>query len=300
MACEPPPPPVALTVTTTAIGADAIPGDGVCEVTVGVGDCTLQAAIDEGNALGRAAISLPAGSYPGSPALSVTGALSIRKVGPGNALVNHRVTVEQGASLELDGISSYNVPGARFLVRGALVGRHLSLTGLESSGQVVVTPTGTAVLENSLLVHVFGSTASLQNQGTVVLRNVALRSWISLGVTTPALANSGRVISAASILQTCTGVDPESLGSNADDDGSCGLAGPGDQPGAPPDVTISVNGVASYELNPGSPLIDAIPVGTLGCGTEVVDDLGGRPRPRDGDGDTTAACDIGARERPSP
>ncbi len=299
-ACEPPPPPAALTVTTTASGADAVPGDGVCEATPGAGDCTLEAAIGEGNALGRAAIALPAGSYPGSPALSITGALSIRKVGPGNALVNHWVTVEQGASLELDGISSYNVPGARFLVRGALVGRHLSLTGLESSGQVVVAPTGTAVLENSLLVHVFGSTATISNQGTVVLRHVALRSWVSLGVTTPALANSGRAVVASSILQTCTGTDPESLGHNSDDDGSCGLAGPGDQPAAPADVTISVSGVAGYELNPGSPLIDAIPVGTLGCGADVVDDLAGAARPQDGDGDGVPACDVGARERAAP
>ena len=300
VACEPPPPPAELMVTTTAIGADAVPGDGVCEATAGAGDCTLQAAIGEGNALGRASIGVPAGSYPGSPSLSVTGALSIHKVGSGNVLVNHWITVEEGATLELDGISSYNVPGARFLVKGALVGRHLSLTGLESSGQVVVASTGTAVLENSLLVHVFGSTATIQNQGTVVLRNTALRSWSSLGVTTAALANSGHVVAASSIMQTCSGADPESQGHNSDDDGSCGLTAPGDQPGAPADVTISIAGVASYELNPGSPLIDAVPVGTLGCGTEVVDDLAGVSRPQDGDGDAAAACDIGARERPAP
>jgi hypothetical protein len=300
VACEPPPPPVALVVNTTAPGPDLAPGDGVCEVTAGIGDCTLHAAVDEGNALGRASISLPAGSYPGSPSLAVTGALSIAKVGPGNALVNQWVTVEEGASLELEGISSYNVPGARFLVRGSLVGRRLSLTGLESSGQVVVAPTGTAVLENSLLVHVFGATATIQNQGTVVLRNTALRSWSSIGVTTPALANSGRVVSVSSILQTCTGVHPESYGYNADDDGSCGLAAPGDQPGAPADVDIALTGVASYELKPGSPLIDAVPVGTFGCGTDLVDDLAGVARPQDGDGDTVAACDIGAREREAP
>ncbi len=61
-----------------------------------------------------------------------------------------------------------------------------------------------------------------------------------------------------------------------------------------------MNGVATYELNAGSPLIDAVPVGTLGCGTEVLDDLAGVARPQDGDGDTVAACDIGARERATP
>ena len=42
-----------LTVNTNEFGCqsnDADPGDGVCEVTVGAGDCTLRAAIDEGNA----------------------------------------------------------------------------------------------------------------------------------------------------------------------------------------------------------------------------------------------------------
>ncbi|MBX3284706.1 MAG: hypothetical protein KF703_05125 [Actinobacteria bacterium] len=301
VACEPPPPPALLAVNSTAIGADAVPGDGVCEVTPGVGDCTLQAAVGEGNALGRADIGLPAGSYPGSPSLSVTGALAIRRVGPGDVLVNQWVTVEQGATLELDGISSYNVPGAPFLVRGVLVGRHLNLAGLESSGQVVVAPTGTAVLENSIFVHVFGATPTIRNEGTVALRHVALRSWVSLGVTTPALSNSGHAVAVASILQTCTGTAPESRGANSDDDGSCGLTGPGDQPGAPPAVVLSVGSTVGYELDPAaSPLIDAIPAGTLGCGTEVVDDQLGRVRPTDGDGDSVLACDIGARERPGP
>jgi CSLREA domain-containing protein len=38
------------TVTTTADGADAAPGDGVCEMTPGAGDCSLRAAIMEANA----------------------------------------------------------------------------------------------------------------------------------------------------------------------------------------------------------------------------------------------------------
>ena len=64
--CEPSPPPVELAVTTTADGADAAPGDGVCEVTAGAGDCTLRAAVDEANALPGDApvhIDLPEGTY---------------------------------------------------------------------------------------------------------------------------------------------------------------------------------------------------------------------------------------------
>jgi hypothetical protein len=39
------------TVGTGADARDAAPGDGVCEATAGVGDCTLRAAVDEANAL---------------------------------------------------------------------------------------------------------------------------------------------------------------------------------------------------------------------------------------------------------
>ena len=37
-------------------GDDANPGDGICETAPGNGECTLDAAVQEGNALGRADI----------------------------------------------------------------------------------------------------------------------------------------------------------------------------------------------------------------------------------------------------
>src|SRR5690606_36476566 len=39
-----------LTVTTAVDGSDALPGDGVCEMTPSAGDCSLRAAVDEANA----------------------------------------------------------------------------------------------------------------------------------------------------------------------------------------------------------------------------------------------------------
>jgi hypothetical protein len=298
-ACDPWVPPAQLAVTTGVDGPDLDPGDGVCEVTLGVGDCSLRAAIDEGNALGAADIALPAGSHPVPFGASITGSLSITEVGTGTATIDGWFTIEEGAQLAVDGIGSYGIPGARFLVKGTFIGQHLTLAGLESSGQVVVAPTGLAVLDNTILVHVFGSTASLQNQGTVIMRNTALRSWINVGVNTPAVSNSGRVIAASSVLQSCTGTLPESRGSNTDDDGSCGLTAPGDLPNRPLDVAVHVGVEITYDLNPGSPLIDAIPVGVNGCGDDLVDDQARVVRPQDGDGDGVAACDIGARERPA-
>ena len=55
-------------VNSSADGAfDAAPGDGVCEHTSGLGDCSLTAAVDETNSLpGRDTIALPAGNYRSS------------------------------------------------------------------------------------------------------------------------------------------------------------------------------------------------------------------------------------------
>lgn len=54
------------TVTTTADGTDASPGNGVCETAPGNGVCTLRAAIEEANAnvfASHDTIYLPAGTY---------------------------------------------------------------------------------------------------------------------------------------------------------------------------------------------------------------------------------------------
>lgn len=94
---------------------------------------------------------------------------------------------------------------------------------LESSGQLVVGPTGTAVVESSLLAHVFGARPSVSNRGTTVLVPTTLLSWGDLGVPTTALSNTGDLRVVSSVLQSCGGVDPVSLGHNSDADGSCGL-----------------------------------------------------------------------------
>ena len=54
-----------LVVNTFSDGRDAAPGNSVCEVTQGQGDCSLRAAIDEANVTGiRVDIAVPAGIYP--------------------------------------------------------------------------------------------------------------------------------------------------------------------------------------------------------------------------------------------
>ena len=54
-----------ISVTTTVDGTDAAPGDGVCEVTAGLGDCSLRAAVDEANHSDEIVIiTVPSATYP--------------------------------------------------------------------------------------------------------------------------------------------------------------------------------------------------------------------------------------------
>jgi hypothetical protein len=69
--------------------------------------------------------------------------------------------------------------------------------------------------------------------------------------------------------------------------------------GAAAEVGIFPSGsssVTAMEPAFGGPLVDAVPIGTLGCGEAGDVDALGRARPADGDGDGTAACDVGAFE----
>lgn len=77
---------------------------------------------------------------------------------------------------------------------------------------------------------------------------------------------------------------------------SCGLAGTGDLSNTAPRLgPLADNGgfLRTHALLPGSPAIDAGDNGN--CGFDD-DDARGFPRPRDGDGNASAICDIGAFE----
>ena len=93
-ACESP---RIIAVNTTVDGSDVNPADGVCEMTVGVGDCSLRAAIDEANAAtGTKAVTIavPSGTY----ALTVSGVDDTNAAGDLDLFVTeHGVNIE-GAS----------------------------------------------------------------------------------------------------------------------------------------------------------------------------------------------------------
>ena len=92
-----------------------------------------------------------------------------------------------------------------FTVERTFVGRHLSLVGLESSSQVIVRPSGVAVVENSLLALVFGATPSVRNEGVLILQHTALLAWSAVGVPTTAFVNTGSAHVAALVLQSYGG-----------------------------------------------------------------------------------------------
>jgi CSLREA domain-containing protein len=119
-----------VTVNTTADTRDAVPGNGVCEATAGVGNCSLRAAIDEANAtVGLVAINMNAGTYTLSRNgndntnnggdLDVTGKVSLAPTGA--------VTVQMGAC-PVNGDRLFDVRG------GQLSMRSITLQGGRSAG----------------------------------------------------------------------------------------------------------------------------------------------------------------------
>lgn len=300
VACEPVDPPVALVVTSTADLPDATPGDGVCEATAGTGDCTLPAAIDEGNALGAASITVPGGRYA-TRDLEVTGRLSLHGDVGTVRLGSQEIRVAPDARLEVDGIGVNDIPGAHFVVEGTLHLRGSSIVVIESIWPAVdVLAGGTAVVSDSVLAQVFmPGRPAVRNAGTLVLVRSAVDAIDDEPATATVLVNSGVVLSRASVVTRCAGTPPESLGANASIDASCGWGAPDDVVAAALDYDLVLSTPLHYVPRATSVLVDALPLGSSGCvGTET--DLLGTQRGVDGDGDGVPGCDIGAVERPAP
>ena len=313
-ACDPV---VPITVTTTADGSDADPGDGVCEATPGVGDCTLRAAIDEGSAAWAANLTVPAGTYAlsvidadGARDLDVSGSISINwetslavvvQVGGGVGQV--AVDVQPGARFTASGLQLVE---GRLQVAGNAVLDRASLTVdpgtiLSSGGsRLAVLPGGSVVLGNSE-VFAYGS-AAVENAGAASLVYTTI-STLNGG---PGISTTG---SGATTLQAfqylpygafrgvfaqahhpgCSGNLPQSNGGNWVPNDSCHLTGEADVQTA----TVLGTGTGMYYA---ATWLDQIPVGVAGCGTSSTVDAAGNPRPSDSNGDGVAQCEPGNRE----
>ena len=316
VACDPLASPPTLTVTSDATGGDAAPGDGVCEVTAGAGDCTLPAAVDEANALGRAAISVPAGAYEGMD-LTVTGDVRLNRGAPADVVLGDvDITVAEGGALLAEGLRTrvadpppegsnepgvhpvtFSVAGELTLVRSTIASIGKSVVdSVPQDATLVVAPGGRAVLNTSVLV---GGLHAVVNDGELASFASSLFSLVSAQLLTNQGATSQYARTAFTTLSptvrvfsSCLGDGTlVSLGGNSAERLGCLRAG---------DVgSYAANRFDIYTMQVTwpevSPTVDAIPVGTMLCdpaGTDVY----GAPFGVDGNGDGTGGCDVGAAE----
>lgn len=150
-----------------------------------------------------------------------------------------------------------------------------------------------------------GNTASSLGGGlynattaTALHATIALNSATSGG----GLYNAGSATLKSTLLNANTGSNCAgtvgSNGSNLDSGASCAFSAAGDLSNVDPLLgALTDNGgtTATHALSSGSPAIDA--ADNTGC---PLDDQRGVARPVDGDGDSVAACDIGALETTEP
>ena len=290
-ACEPPPPPTSLTVNVApgVTGDDANPGDGICETAPGNGECTLDAAVQEGNTLGRADIHVPpATAYDAMYRLSettITGSLNLFSSWTPSRTVQvvaPQLHVAAGGHLALE--------QAGIAIEGtAVVDGVLSLHRSFVYGWIDISATGVMSMVNSdggpTMDHtpVPPSGAWITNRGTFVSRFSAFArvSWISASLF-HTLDGGGTQLGASvaypmgTFPAPCLGTPPVSEGYNLLY--GCALTGPGDVTG-------------TYQPNP----THAVPNGVVGCGTTITVDINGDPRP-DPDSWQPGQCNHGPIE----
>ncbi len=163
--------------------------------------------------------------------------------------------------------------------------QHDQNAGIYSEGITAVL-TNVTISGNYRGVAIGGGTATLTN--VTVANNLAGISGGPMTLKNTILANSTTGIN-------CEGSGPiTSAGNNLDSGNTCGFSGPGDLNNTDPILgPLANNGgpTKTHALPVGSPAIDA---GTnTGCPST---DQRGLPRPRDGDGNGSSICDMGAFE----
>ncbi len=207
-ACEPPPPDVVLVANSVNSFVDADPGDGVCDTGrwSSPAECTMLAAIQEGNALsaanGMRRVTIEAPGHPqldypvvGQAIVPVTGNIRIVETGQWFIqVVVETFHVAAGATLDIDVdlVDNYGCDGSwcpprgetKFDVDGTLIVRD-STIHMGGFHMIRVNPGGTAVLDR---VSIWGNlywgpgmvgdgSQAIYNAGTVVLH----RTGVSVG-----------------------------------------------------------------------------------------------------------------------
>jgi uncharacterized repeat protein (TIGR01451 family) len=201
----------------------------------------------------------------------------------GNHADNHGGAVFNAGTLSIDrSLLSSNTASASG--GGLYNGGVATLTNSTVSGNIVSALGGgiyNTALATATVVH-----------ATVTL-NSALSAGDGGGVNNAGTATFTGTVLSANSGGNCAGTIT-SNGSNLDSDASCGFAAAGDQTNVDPalgDLADNGGPTATHALLNGSPAID-----TAASGSCPSTDQRGVARPVDGNGDSIAACDIGAYE----
>ncbi len=288
-----------LTIRGAGQGATIVDGGGIdrvfdvpAGVTVTLADLAVQ---DGGNPASGGAGVQNAGSLTlqrvtvrDNQAGAFFGGGGIRNSG---SLTATEVTI-QGNGAKSGGGLLNSAGGSVALTNSAISGNHTFGFIVSDTGGGI-TNLGTALLSN---VTISGNSSALAgaiyNDGTIVLTNVTLFANTSI-IGTGGLFTMGGTLTLGNTVLAASGchpagVPPISLGHNVADDGSCGLAGPGDQVVADAKLgPLADNGgpTRTHALLSGSPAIDA--GDNHAC---PVTDQRNVLRPQNG------VCDVGAFE----
>jgi CSLREA domain-containing protein len=301
-ACEPPPPPVNFVVNRTADGDDAAPGDGVCEVTPGSGDCSLRAAVSEANAVPAGEVHI---AYDVRSSLTETGVDDTNALGDLDLWRSGQTVIE--STVDDAYIGGWSNANALEIHAGSVAIRGVDITG--TAGNAIRVRAGGLVLEHSYLGGPVGlrvdpgagavvsnstidaNQVGIVNAGTVVASFVTLAPGHTSTVeTTGSTQLQATIVADAAAGPACSGA-VTSLGWNVSDDTTCGLTDATDQQGLPLVLTAfdppSTQGF--FLPQAGSPALDAVPPGTGPCTSSAVDQFR-RARP------AGTGCEAGAVE----
>ena len=214
----------------------------------------------------------------------------------GSANVRIRRSTISGNTMQFNGSALYLKGDAVALVDRSTISGNTTNTG----GPIVV---GIANVEDAALTlrnsTISGNTSNANNgamitsaaEGVVTIESSTIGSNQGFGLDLDGPSSIKNTILAGNSRGNCA-QDPTSAGHNLDTGTTCGLDGAGDiESGSPALGALKDNGGATLTraLGLSSEARDA------GSGCPSVDQRG-NSRPKDGDGDGTATCDIGAYE----
>lgn len=215
-------------VNSTIDAVDANPGDGVCETSIGNGDCTLRAAVMEANALsGEDTINIPAGTYSLTIGTDLVVSDSVNISGAGKSVVTlgprssaRAFDILAGVTANITGLSITHEEQIVFVSEGGGIRNRGSLSlsdvdilesifapsvnggGIFSSGNLTLTNVSITRQLSGWWDSGGGNGAGLYNSGTAVLNQVNIHDNYSGANNNCCTARGGGVFNGGTITIT--------------------------------------------------------------------------------------------------